>query len=71
MRTAFAVDIWDNEDSWVVTVIDKDQSPWSYVDFLGNILNREEALNHEWISDVFHITDHIVTEDKPVMEYFA
>lgn len=71
MRTAFAVDIWDNEDNWVVTVIDKDESPWNHVDFLGNILDREEALNHKWMSDVFHITDHIVTEDKPVMEYFA
>jgi len=71
MRTAFAVDIWDNDDNWVVTVIDKDDSPWSHVDFLGNIINREEALNHKWISDVFHITDHIVTEDRPVMEFFA
>lgn len=71
MRTAFAVKIWDDKDNWAVTVTDKEESPWSHVDFLGKILNREEALLHKWIKDVYHITDHIVAEDKPVIEFFA
>ena len=71
MRMAFAVNIWDNDDNWAVTVTDKEESPWSHVEFLGKIVNREEALKHPWIKDVYHITDHIVAEDKPVIEFFA
>jgi hypothetical protein len=71
LRTAFSVKIWDDDDKWVVTVTDKDESPWSHVESLGKILDRDAALNHPWIDDVFHITDHIVAEDKPVIEYFA
>lgn len=71
MRTAFAVNIWDNDDNWAVTVTDKEESPWSHVQFLGKIVNREEALLHPWIKDVYHITDHIIAEDKPVIEFFA
>jgi len=71
MRTAFAVNIWDNDDNWAVTVTDKEGSPWRHVDFLGKIIDRAEALQHPWISDVYHITDHIVAEDQPVIEFFA
>lgn len=71
MRTAFAVKIWDNNDNWAVTVTDKEESPWCHVEFLGKIIDREEALQHPWIEDVYHITDHIVIEDKPVIEFFT
>lgn len=70
-RTAFAVKIWDNDDQWAVSVLDKDESPWGGVEFLGKVLNRDEALSHPWISEVFHITDHIVAEDRPIIEYFG
>lgn len=70
-RRAFAVKIWDNDDQWAVSVLDRDESPWGGVEFLGNILERDEALSHQWISEVFHITDHIVAEDGPIIEYFG
>lgn len=71
MRTAFAVKIWDNNDNWSVTVTDREESPWSHVQFFGKILDRKEALAHPWISDVYHITDHIVTDDRAVIEFFT
>ena len=70
MRTAFSVKIWDNNNNWAVTVTDKQESPWSHVEFLGRILDRGEAIAHPFMKDAYHITDHIVTEDKPVMGYF-
>ena len=70
-RAAFAVNVWDDGGNWGVSLTDKDESPWSHVDFLGRILNREEALAHSWVKDVFHITDHIVSEDEPVIEFFV
>lgn len=71
MRTAFAVNIWDDNENWAVTITDRDVSPWCHVKFLGKILNRGEALQHPWIKDVYHITDHIIAEDEPVKKYFA
>jgi len=70
-RTAFAVKIWDNNGDWAVTAVDKEESPHGDITFLGKVLDRERALQHPWIKDVFHITDHIVIEDEPIMSYFA
>ncbi len=70
-RTAFSVKIWDNNQNWAVTVTDKDESPWRHVTFLGQILDRDEAIKHPWIKDVYHITDHIVADDNPVIQFFA
>ncbi|PHR87166.1 MAG: hypothetical protein COA78_37360 [Blastopirellula sp.] len=69
-RTAFAVKIWDNNNNWAITVTDKEESPWSDVEFLGTILDREKAIQHPWIKDVYHLIDHLVAEDEPVIEFF-
>ena len=70
-RLAFPFKIWTNETQYQVGLVDAEESPWSHVTFLGQILNRNEGLKHEWIKDVFHITDHIVAEDKVVMDFFT
>ena len=70
-RTAFVLKLWQNEKQWNVTILDKDESAWGSVEFLGKILNRKEALCHPWIKDIYHITDHITMEDKPIIEYFS
>ena len=70
-RRAFALKIWQNENEWAITLTDSEESPWAHTKFLGKILNKEEALVHPWVKDVFHITDHIVSEDQEVIEYFA
>jgi len=70
-RMAFPFEIWTDEDNFKVGLVNAKTSPWSHVTFLGRILNREEALKHEWISDVFHITDQMVTVDKEIANYFA
>ena len=70
-RVAFPFQIWTDKNNFNVGLVDASDSPWSDVTFLGRILNREEALKHEWISDVFHITDHMVTDDKEIESYFG
>ena len=69
-RTAFPVCIWDNEGSWAVSVTNRDESPFANVEFIGEILDRDEALQHPLIKEVFHITDHIVAEDDVILDYF-
>jgi hypothetical protein len=44
-------------------------SPWNGAKSLGKKLNREKALAHPWIQALFHIADHIVTEDRDVKDY--
>jgi hypothetical protein len=68
---AFPFEIRATSEEFQVGMVDAVSSPWSDVKILGRILNRDEALGHEWISDVFHITDHIVTEDAEIVRYFA
>jgi hypothetical protein len=68
-RIAVPLRLWATEDDFNVTMTDAAESPWRDVELLGRILDREEALAHPRIKEVFHITDHIVAEDMPVKEY--
>jgi hypothetical protein len=70
-RVAFPFEIRATEDQFHVGMVDADASPWSETTFLGQLLNRDEALKHEWISEVFHITDHMVTDDEEIVRYFS
>jgi len=68
-RIAVALSIWISEDRYQVGVRDRADSPWGEVEIFGRILDREEALADERIKDVFHISDHMVAEDRPLYEY--
>jgi hypothetical protein len=70
-RTAFAFKIWLDGDQYQVGITDAEESPWGQTTLLGNILNREDAIKHEWIKDVFHITDHMVEDDQEIVNYFG
>lgn len=69
-RRAFPFRIWTNETNYQVGLLDKEDSPWQGA-ILGKILDRTDALAHPWIGEVFHITDHIVTEDEQIIRYLA
>lgn len=70
-RTAFTFQIWENSDEWAVTLTNAQDSSWEHVTFLGQILNREAALQHPWVQDVYKITDRVLSEDRPIIEYFT
>ncbi|WP_457329544.1 hypothetical protein [Rhizobacter sp. P5_C2] len=70
-RTAFAFEIRADKDSFQVGLVDAADSPWKHVTFLGRTLDRRVALQHPWIQKVFHITDHMVSDDKEIVDYFA
>jgi hypothetical protein len=69
-RLAFPLQIRSTENEFQVGFVDPEQSQWSDADFLGRMLDREEARRHPWRHEVFHITDHIVTEDPDVRAFF-
>lgn len=68
-RTSFLFKLWFDNENWNVSILDGEESPWNSK-ILGKILQRQEALKHPWIKDVFHITDHIVEEDQELIKYF-
>ena len=70
-RLAFPFQIWTDEKSFQVGLVNAADSPWNHVTFLGRILNREEALKHERIAEVFNITDQMVTDDPEITQYFG
>lgn len=70
-RLAFPFKIWTNGIHYQVGLIDADESGWRHAALLGKMLNRNEALQHGWVNEVFHITDHIVAEDKVVIDFFT
>jgi hypothetical protein len=70
-RCAFALRIWPGAEQHNVAVLDASESPWRDEPFIGRTLDRDEALAHPRLQDVFHITDHMVLEDAPLREYLA
>jgi len=70
-RIAFPFVIWTNAENYQVTLTDKEKSPWKDIELLGQILDRHEALVHPWLKDIFHITDHLVADDKIIADYLA
>jgi hypothetical protein len=68
-RVTFALALRATNARYEVSVTDSAESPWRSAALLGRFLDREEALAHPWLKDVFHITDHVVVQDEPVKRY--
>lgn len=69
-RVAFACWLTTTDEEFRVSVTDKAESPWSNSRVLGRMLDREEALSHPLIGEVFHLIDHIVEEDAAIKRLF-
>ena len=64
-RRAFAMELAPEG----VRIIDASGSPWNETRLIGRTLDRDEALEHPRIKDVFHITDHMYLEDAEFKAY--
>jgi hypothetical protein len=70
-RVAFALQLQLAGENFAVTVVDGDSSAWSNAAFLGRSLSRSEALAHPLIKEAYHLTDHMVVEDRAIVEYLS
>jgi hypothetical protein len=70
-RAAFAFSLWEDGENFNVRITDAAESSWSDAEILGRKLNRDEALSHPWIDEVFHITDHMTADDPAIREFFG
>jgi hypothetical protein len=69
-RVSFGLVLYVVDLRYQVAVVEPEQSPWSNARVIGRMLTRTEALAHPRIKEVFHITDHMVTDDPEIMKYF-
>ncbi len=69
-RVGFPFRLWQGEENFNVGITNRDECPWKDSNTIGRILDREEALIHPWIDDVFHITDHITKDDIEIVTFF-
>lgn len=69
-RTSFLFRLEIENGNYNVSILNGSESPWQNK-ILGKLLQREDALEHPWKSDVFHITDHIVNEDEEIIKYLS
>ena len=70
-RVAFPMILWQNANEHAVTLVDRADSPWMDVALIGEVLDRDVALEHPRLSDVFHLTDHIFAEDPEIRAFLA
>lgn len=70
-RVAFALELRATDTEYQVGIVDAERSPWRDAAVIGRTLDRAEALLHPRLSEVFHITDHIVAEDEPIRAYLG
>ena len=70
-RQSFFLHIRETDSQYVVDIRSADESPWNRAGFFGRTLDRQEALRHPRLAEVFHITDHIATQDALAIEFLA
>jgi hypothetical protein len=68
-RVVCAAQIRIVQRQFQVMVVDADQSIWSTVTVMGQLLTRAEALSHPLLSELFALTDRIVHDDREVHAY--
>jgi len=70
-RLGFTMSLRTGASGHQVMVINPEESSWSHLTMVGPILSREAALKHPLIGEVFHITDHLVTDDSRIGNYLS
>ena len=70
-RVAFAFCISDTNDEYQLQVIDANQLAWHKSEILGRKLNRDEALGHSWLPEVYQLFDYMVHHDAPLHAFLG
>ena len=68
-RVCFGVEAKENDDKIIFRVLSPDESPWPNANLLGKMLDREDALIHENIGEVFTVLEKIVQDHPAIRDY--
>ena len=69
-RVAFAFWLHTTDEEYRISITDKAESPWNQSKLLGRMLDRNEALEHLLLDEVYQLIAHIVEEDETIKELF-
>lgn len=68
-RVAFALKLTPTPTRFEVQVLGAGSSPWRNSEVLGRTLDRDEALAHPALPEIYAITDQMLVEDEPLRAY--
>jgi len=67
--TSFAINVKSSDNNFEVRLVEPNDSPWKNENYLGRMINRDEARVSELKDTVFHIVDHIVLDIQEINGY--
>jgi hypothetical protein len=70
-RVAFALRITASADEHQLQVIDANQLAWHKSEILGRKLDRDQALAHSWLSEVYQLFDYMMDHDAPLHAFLS
>ncbi len=69
--SAIAIKVRPTSAEIQMSVVNAEESSWKTEEYLGKLMDREEALASPLIDSFFHIADHIVSQIPEVRSYLA
>lgn len=70
-RVAFALRIRETAEEYQLQVIDAKQLAWHTSEILGRKLDRDQALAHPWLPEVYQLFDYMVQHDAPLHAFVS
>lgn len=68
-RTCFGFEAYESKTEILFKIIEPSESPWPKTDLMGEMLNREQALNSSLIKEVFLLAEEVVRNHPAVKAY--
>ena len=70
-RACFGLEVFEGRKQILFRVISSHESPWGNTDLLGEMLVREDALEHPLLPEVFVITEQVIRDHQAIRRYLA
>jgi hypothetical protein len=68
-RVCFGVEAKESDSEVLFRVLEPEESPWPNTELLGKMIDRESALNHSNIDDIFLILEEILRGHPSLNKY--
>ena len=68
-RICFGLEAYEAEKDILFRVIDPKESPWSKTDLLGDMISREQGLNHQLLGEVLIVVEEVLRNHTAIRNY--
>jgi hypothetical protein len=70
-RTCFGIEVFEEKNRFLFTIVEPIKSPWSNTGLLGRMLPRCDALAHPCLNEVFHLVEYVIHNHTAIQEYLS